>query len=228
MTASEQYPSQLTSADERRQRKRAKKKAALARRNDRIAKNGGPPETTFVGKHKWLGGAVDPNTGKIYGIPSHSHQIICITPSYTNTDGEEIPAEISTIPLPNEFHEGQFKWLRGVIYNGCLYGIPAWSTQGVLKVELSTHQVTVLPLPNKPSYYKSNPIPWKERVEKVDRGRWMWHGGAVSTNKDGVAAIYCPPSNAEFVLKVYLDGSDRVEEIGQPLSDGQNKWYGDG
>ena len=159
--------------------------------------------------------------------PSHSHQIICITPSYTNKDGEEIPAEISTIPLPNEYHEGQFKWLRGVIYNGCLYGIPAWSTQGVLKVELSTYQVTVLPLPNKPSYYKSNPIPWKQRVEKVDRGRWMWHGGAVSTNKDGVTAIYCPPSNAEFVLKVYLDGSDRVEEIGMPLSNGQNKWYGE-
>ena len=33
----------------RRERKRLKKQAALERRNDRIAKNGGPPETTFLG-----------------------------------------------------------------------------------------------------------------------------------------------------------------------------------
>ena len=212
----------------RRERKRLKKQAALERRNDRIAKNGGPPETTFLGKHKWLGGAVDPASGKIYGIPSHSHQIIVITPSSTNEeDGTIIEASISTIPLPNEYHEGQFKWLRGVIYNNCLYGIPAWSTKGVLKVELDTNTVSILPLPNESTHYVSNPIPWKERVSNVDRGRWMWHGGAIGINSNnGDAAIFCPPSNAEFVLKVYLDGSDRVEEIGMPLSDGQNKWYG--
>ena len=66
-------------------------------------------------------GAVDPDTGNIYGIPSHSHQIICITPSTPDS-----PAVISTIPLPNEYQQGQFKWLRGVIHNGILYGIPAW------------------------------------------------------------------------------------------------------
>ena len=40
----------------RRERKRAKKDAARKRREARIQKNGGPPETTFLGQHKWLGG----------------------------------------------------------------------------------------------------------------------------------------------------------------------------
>ena len=227
-----------TTTNKRRERKRSKKEAARQRRLDRIKKNGGPPETTFVGKHKWLGGAVDPSTGKIYGIPSHSHQIICITPSSSSEDNNNTPpaaASISTIPLPNEYHEGHFKWLRGIIYNHNLYGIPAWSTKGVLKLDLQTHTVSILPLPNSPTYYQSNykPIPTKKEQRStagnpmsIDRGRWMWHGGAIGYNSNNEAAIYCPPSNAEFVLKVYLDGSDRVEEIGMPLSDGQNKWYG--
>ena len=227
-----------TTTNKRRERKRSKKEAARQRRLDRIKKNGGPPETTFVGKHKWLGGAVDPSTGKIYGIPSHSHQIICITPSFSSEDNDNTPpaaASISTIPLPNEYHEGHFKWLRGIIYNNNLYGIPAWSTKGVLKLDLQTHTVSILPLPNSPTYYQSNykPIPTKKEQRStagnpmsIDRGRWMWHGGAIGYNSNNEAAIYCPPSNAEFVLKVYLDGSDRVEEIGLPLSDGQNKWYG--
>lgn len=206
--------------DERRRRKRAKaaKKANLVlRRYARIAKNGGPPGTAFVGKHKWLGGAVDPATGTIYGIPSHAHQIICITPSTPKA-----PAKISTIPLPNEHHQGHFKWLRGVVHDGCLYGIPAWSTKGVLKVHLKTKEVSVLPLPKDSTHYESQPIPGE-----VDRGRWMWHGGAIAKSSKGEAAIYCPPSNAEYVLKVCLDGSDRVEEIGPPLTEGQNKWYGE-
>ena len=222
-----------TTTNKRRERKRSKKEAARQRRLDRIAKNGGPPETTFVGKHKWLGGAVDPFTGKIYGIPSHSHQIICITPSSSSEDNTPpAAASISTIPLPNEYHEGHYKWLRGIIYNHNLYGIPAWSTKGVLKLDLQTHNVSILPLPNSPMHYQSNykPIPTKKEQRtgnpSIDRGRWMWHGGAIGYNSINEAAIYCPPSNAEFVLKVYLDGSDRVEEIGMPLSDGQNKWYG--
>ena len=105
------------------------------------------------------------------------------------------------------------------------------NTNGVLKVQLDTKEVQILPLPNESSHYTADPIPWKERVEDVDRGRWMWHGGAIGTkvDKDGreqSAAIYCPPSNAEHVLKVSLDGSNKVEEIGPPLTDGQNKWYG--
>ena len=203
----------------RRQRKQAKKKLALQRRHERLKKRG--PPTNFVGQHKWLGGAVDPQTGYIYGVPSHSYQIICIKPSTPTTK-----AEISTIPLPNEFQQGKFKWLRGLVYDGSLYAIPAWSKQGVLKCHLSTRKVTVLPLPHEPSHYETPSIPWKETSTNVDRGRWMWHGGALGESSTGESAIYCPPSNAQHVLKVNLDGSDKVEEIGPKLSEGQNKWYG--
>lgn len=203
----------------RRQRKQAKKKAALLQRQERLKKRGSP--TCFVGQHKWLGGAVDPETGYIYGVPSHSYQIICIKPSTPTSK-----ADICTIPLPNEFQQGKFKWLRGLVYDGCLYAIPAWSKQGVLKVHLATQKVTVLPLPREPSHYETAPIPWKETSTTVDRGRWMWHGGAVGKSSSGESAIYCPPSNAQRVLKVNLDGSDTVEEIGPKLSEGQNKWYG--
>jgi hypothetical protein len=56
----------------------------------------------------------------------------------------------------------------------------------------------------------------------------MWHGGAIGTSSSGVSSIYCIPSNAQHVLKVHLDGDekDKVEEIGPPLVDGQNKFYG--
>lgn len=202
----------------RRQRKQGKKKAALQQRKERLQKRG--PPTSFAGTHKWLGGATDPSTGYIYGVPSHSYQIICIKPATVTSK-----AEIRTIPLPNEFQQGKFKWLRGLIYKGCLYAIPAWSTKGILKVHLETQKVSVLPLPHSPSYYQTPSIPWKEKSENVDRGRWMWHGGSIGETSNG-DAIYCVPSNAHRVLKVHLDGSDRVEEIGPKLSCGQNKWYG--
>lgn len=54
----------------------------------------------------------------------------------------------------------------------------------------------------------------------------MWHGGSVGQTSTGKSAIYCVPSNAQHVLKVHLDGSNKVEEIGPKLSVGQNKWYG--
>ena len=102
--------SETTTTNKRRERKRSKKEAARQRRLDRIAKNGGPPETTFVGKHKWLGGAVDPSTGKIYGIPSHSHQIICITPSSSSEDNNNTPpaaASISTTAAAMRLEQAQ-------------------------------------------------------------------------------------------------------------------------
>ena len=90
----------------------------------------------------------------------------------------------------------------------------------------------------------------------------MWHGGAVaggcpssSSASASSSAIYCPPSNADRVLKVRLDGvgvgvgvgspsppddggavgtggvddGGVVETIGPDLSwsGGRNKWYGE-
>ena len=249
-------------------KKQLKKQARQERKIRRKEKISNTPCNTFLGKHKWLGGAVDPNSGKIYGIPAHSYQIICITPSNPSLNEE---AEISTIPLPNEYQQGQYKWLRGLIHDNYLYGIPAWNTKGILKVSLDpslsgsgsankNNRVKVLPLPRDFCYYRnskatildnSNDVDdtkdttsssttttnhndidvvqdnHRHKFMSIDRGRWMWHGGTIgkfTNEKDGGKAIYCIPSNATHVIKVYLDGTDRVEEIGTSLSEGQNKW----
>ncbi len=252
--------------------KKAEKAAQLQRRKLRLEQKG-PSPNAFPGLHKWLGGAVDKETGKIYGIPSHAIDVICIstyasTNTNTNTsEGDEQKmqkeATISTIPLPNEYKIGKFKWLRGIIHDGYLYGIPAWSTHGVLKVRLREKhkhkdkhkrtrgpRVKLLPLPHPHEYYRGggddnddqnenqdqnqieeNGSPKKfgkgrhqGKYSDMDRGRWMWHGGAIGQSHNG-EAIYCIPSNAEHVLKVNLS-TEIVEEIGQPLTRGQNKWYG--
>lgn len=91
------------------------------------SKEGG---TRYIGKHKWLGGAVDSVDGCIYGIPAHSSNVLCLEP---NDCGDYC---VRMIPLPNEFHGIHFKWLRGIIHDRFLYGIPAWANVGVLRVDL--------------------------------------------------------------------------------------------
>jgi len=221
----------------RKAEKKAEKESRKAAAQDRLSQR--PSGNTFPGKHKWLGGAVDPQTGIIYGIPSHAIEIICITPPEKGSDAKaKAKAQISKIPLPNEYKEGNFKWLRGIIHEGYLYGIPAWSMHGVLKVRLEPRsrttrgqRVKLLPLPKGPAYYQTIEETKEIKIKRgqvkysnVDRGRWMWHGGCVGKSHDG-DSIYCIPSNAEHVLKVHL-ATETVQEIGPPLSDGQNKWYG--
>lgn len=121
------------------------------------------------------------------------------------------------------------------------------------KTTLRREVVSILPLPHESSYYedcgvvdsimddqvlqnnRENNNTKEDNADDddiVNRARWMWHGGAIGNGGDGASsflpppAIYCPPSNAEHVLKVYLDGTDRVEEIGPKFVKGQNKWYG--
>ena len=47
--------------------------------------------------------------------------------------------------------------------------------------------------------------------------RWMWHAGAVAKLMTSTLAIYCPPSNANRVLKVRLNSGGIVEDIGPNL-----------
>lgn len=231
----EKIPNSSLTPEERKAKQAEKKRLKEERKKasfERLSKR--PPANTFPGEHKWLGGAVDPETGNIYGIPSHAVNIICITPS---SPGGNEKAEISTISIPNQYKEGSFKWLRGIIYDKHLYGIPAWSTHGVLKVRLAPKsrqtrgpRVKLLPLPKSAEYYLTEESS-EQKIERgkvnytnIDRGRWMWHGGTVGKSHDG-DAIYCIPSNAEHVLKIHLV-TERVHEIGPQLKDGQNKWYG--
>jgi hypothetical protein len=213
----------------------------------------------LIGKHKWLGGAIS-DSGAIYGIPSHSNYVISLSPS--NTTQENLndnirnsgvsSYQINMLRLPSyvannakkdggKHKDHQFKWLRGIINNNFLYGIPAWSKDGVLKVnihewskwkeanpsrriidgddELSNKLVTTIPFPD---------------VNQQQHYRWAWHGAALNTNS---TAIYCIPSNAQHVLKVDLETSTTAYLSIPPLRgmdptrhakllSGTNKWYG--
>lgn len=75
------------------------------------------PGIEFPGKHKWLGGAVD-EEGRIYGVPSNAKEVICLAPN--PADGDKY--EIHTIKLPISIAEGEFKWLRGIIWKNFLIG----------------------------------------------------------------------------------------------------------
>ncbi len=166
----------------------------------------------FIGKEKWLGGARS-NDGTIYGIPSNADCVICLRPtknaaSYQDSDIDDIKYQIHTIPLPkNSYNTStKYKWLRGIICNDYLYGIPAWSNDGVLRLDL--HELWKS-YESKEEYDTENdivsiiPLPEEFYTQKDDRPtRWLWHGAALNSNQ---TAIYCIPSNAHQVLKVDLN-----------------------
>ena len=215
------------------------------------------------GKNKWLGGAIDPKNGVMYGIPSNANEIICLVPpnmirydneqnnvveqqkqQHEENQNEKDVYQILTVSLPKNVTKGKFKWLRGIICHDCLYGIPAWSNDGVLKLDLQklwdrvdrqnldnksqniieidvddendNGLVSIISLPNE--FYDM------DEFEKPSR--WLWHGAALNSNK---TAIYCIPSNAQHVLKVDLEGSKcsflSIPETTTPLKQ-TNKWYG--
>lgn len=196
----------------------------------------------FKGKHKWLGGAINPADGSIFGIPSNVDSVIQIQPGTVTQSGSADPT-VRTIKLPSHMQKGQYKWLRGIVAHDHLYGIPAWSNEGVLKVSLTNHHdddgnnigvgtPTVLPIPTDANDSNSQNIKLcnvggteDDDLIEVRTDRWMWHGAALSANEE---YIYCIPSNKERVLKVKADPLAQgplVEEIG-PRFHGQNKWYG--
>ena len=187
-------------------------------------------EGRYIGKHKWLGGAVDSLDGCIYGIPAHSSNVLCLEP-----DEEDGNYSVHFFPLPKEFHGIHFKWLRGIIQGPYLYGIPAWATSGVLRVDLPRWKqfrqnpdniedidsiVHVIPLPEN-----------KELKENQNRDpiRWQWHGAALNSNK---TAIYAIPCNTKKVLKVDIETQTTSylpipsNENGDNQNDLTNKWYG--
>lgn len=168
----------------------------------------------FPGVHKYLGGAKDDRDGCIYGIPSHARSVICL---YPTEEGYKIRIE----PLPEHAANGQFKWLRGIIANGYLYGIPAWANS-VLEVDIDAmwgRREATGPIIN------LIPLPEGHVVSQ-----WQWHGA--SLNK-AATAIYSIPSNAHKVLKVDLiTHTTSFIEIYIPPEykhfsfNHSNKWYG--
>jgi len=170
----------------------------------------------FPGVHKYLGGASDPRDGCIYGIPSHSQSIICLHP--TKTEGYKIRIE----PLPPHVANGKFKWLRGIIAHGYLYGIPAWA-DCVLQVDIDA--MWGRREASEEGIVKLLPLPEGHVVSQ-----WQWHGAAMNKEQ---TAIYSIPSNAHKVLKVdllthttsFID-IDIPERYTDFSFDHTNKWYG--
>lgn len=173
----------------------------------------------FPGKHAYLGGAKDERDGCIYGIPAHARSIVCLHPDQNNE------YRVLTVPLPPSVAGGKFKWLRGILADGYLYGIPAWA-DCVLQVDIDAlwkrrtlneneNVVRLLPLP--------------AGYESIGQ-QWQWHGAALNSNS---TAIYCIPSNAKQVLKVdlltfttYLIDIDIPYEYTDFSLNLTNKWYG--
>jgi len=166
----------------------------------------------YPGKRKWLGGAINPQTGIIYGIPSHALGVLAIQPPVY----EESSILQNTIPLPASKQRGRFKWLRGIVVRNILYGIPAWSQHGVLKMNLQTNEVATLPLPFSPD--EAGNVNYGH---DADVTKWMWHGASLTEDNE---FILCVPSNAQRVLQIHEE-TNAVIEIG-PFFHGQNKWYG--
>lgn len=176
--------------------------------------NGSEYYRDLLGKRKWLGGAVDPQSGIIYGIPAHADGILTIQPPSMEESGEAAKQRI--IPLPFTQTGTKFKWLRGVILHNTLYGIPSWCNHGILKVDLQERVVSILRLPFSPEERRrTNPLMLSHIT------RWMWHGAATTADNK---TIFCVPSNAQRVLQIQVE-TNLVSEIG-PTFHGQNKWYG--
>jgi hypothetical protein len=129
---------------------------------------------------------------------------------------------------PKNDKSHQFKWMRSIIANGTLFGIPAWF-DGVLTVDIDAWRrwrqnnpdrriacegdqfVSIISLPDD---------------KTLNKKRWMWHGAALNFNK---TAIYCIPSNAQQVLKVDLTTMS-TSYLPIPSNNNElsltNKWYG--
>ena len=190
------------------------------------------------GKHKWLGGAVD-SKGRIYGVPSNAESVICLSPPLDDDDDDDNHKnnnkqyEMHSIPLPPDIAKGQFKWLRGIIWQNYLYGIPAWSQHGILRVDIASfwndmHAIgsvdinaiaqgievevekdvykyaTVIPLPKE--YQPNNDDSSTSSASSSSSSSLStkrWLWHGASLNKNQTA-IYAIPSNAQHVLKLDL------------------------
>ena len=205
------------------------------------------------GKHKWLGGAVD-SKGRIYGVPSNAESVICLSPPLDDNDNNNNnnkQYEMHSIPLPPDIAKGQFKWLRGIIWQNYLYGIPAWSQHGILRVDIASFwndmdaigsvdidaiaqeveaekdvykYATVIPLPKE--YQPNDDDSSTSSSSSSSTNRWLWHGASLNKNQ---TAIYAIPSNAQHVLKLDLQTQTTsllpIPTTHTPLEQ-TNKWYG--
>ena len=97
------------------------------------------------------------------------------------------------------------KWFGGIIgTDGCIYGIPH-NTQGVLKIDPTTDEVTIMKQDG------GKPLP---------KGNWKWHGGLAAPVYHKIIGF---PNNSDYVLVIDCK-SQRVYTVGM----GHGNDYGGG
>lgn len=150
------------------------------------------------GAEKYLGGELGQN-GKIYAIPGHATQVLCIDPM----------VEPPIITLIGPEFQGKYKWLRSVQFpSGIIIGIPCHAAC-LLRIDPKTESITTI------EWDHTDPLAPDPDL------KWKWHGGQISPI-DG--CLYCVPQRAETVLK-FDPLTERVSFFGGPFP-GRNKWYG--
>ena len=152
----------------------------------------------LVGKEKYLGGELCKLNGHIYTIPGFHNRVIDM----------DVTVEPPELKLIGPELKGEYKWLRGIPIDNCIYGIPCHA-DSILKINALTNEVTELK--------------WDESLSGAapHDQKWKYHGAAVS---DFDGCVYCIPQAAEHVLK-FNPKTEEMEFIGPPLK-GVNKWYG--
>lgn len=189
-------------------------------------------KTLLPGTHKHLGGAYDPVSGVIFGIPANGASIMAITPN--RETGEY---ELGTIPLPEHIARRQMKWLRGIVDDKYLWAIPSWAN-AVLCVDLEVWREQQQQQQQTTTSHANNEDVTRDMVKLIPlpeshpkEMRWQWHGGALNDEK---TAIYCVPSNAKHVLKIdvrnmttsFIDIQFDEDKYPDFTLDCTNKWYG--
>jgi len=133
------------------------------------------------------------------------------------------------VALSPSVAKGKFKWLRGIVYDGYLYGIPALSKDGVMKVNLAKlqrarRQAARFEMDDNDddddivSTLHFHPFPTTINTEANETPTRRLH-----------TAIYCISSNVNDVLKIDSRSSTtsllRVPKSSTPAGQ-TNKWYG--
>ncbi|KAL7484418.1 hypothetical protein ACHAW6_010056 [Cyclotella cf. meneghiniana] len=158
------------------------------------------------GQTLYLGGEEAEN-GKIYCIPGHAERVLCI-----DTFSDEAYPIGPIFDASNTILRGKYKWLRGIVHRGIVYGLPCHADV-VLRIDTAVDAVSVLDIPYERYFDASEAHRERHRA-------WKYHGGAVGS--DG--CIYAVPQSAGRVLRIDPT-TDECSFVG-PVFEGRCKWYG--
>jgi hypothetical protein len=204
-------------------------------------------KSLLPGTHKHLGGAVDPQTGIIFGVPANSKAILVLEPVPPNNRNNTTTTKtcdayrMTHIPLPKKgsIADTKMKWLRGfVTQDGYLWAIPSWgkavlcvNVRAFLQARQQSQQSTSKNV-NEDNNNNNDIVQYIELPPEHPKDMiWQWHGAGLNIEQ---TAAYAIPSNAHHVLKIDLvNKTTSLIEITydhNKYPDFQlsqtNKWYG--